>query len=186
MSATWIETKSLPVGILQEFPGNAKRGDVETIRHSIRRHGQYRAIVVRKVPNQKLTILAGNHTYRAVVAEGHDEIRCEIITCTDDEAKRINLADNRTSEIGTYDDDDLLALLTGLDNDFDGTGWTNDEVDRMLNASAEVSDLVPEGDAEIDELPVVWGVVVECDDEKQQVGLLSRFDDEGLRVRALM
>lgn len=181
MSATWIETRDVPVDQLTKFPGNAKRGDVKAIRESIRRHGQYRAIVVRK-DGDTLTVLAGNHTFDAVLAEDHEAIRCEIITCSDDEARRINLADNRTAELGTYDDDDLLTLLKGLDGDYEGTGWTADEFDKIV-AQTAVED---PGEAEIDDMPIVWGVIVECDNETQQVRLLEELDAEGFRVRALM
>lgn len=61
MPATWIATRDLPLAGLGRFPGNARRGNVEEIRKSIKRHGQYRAIVVRQHDGQH-TILAGNHT----------------------------------------------------------------------------------------------------------------------------
>jgi len=120
--AQWIETREVPVAELSRFPGNARRGDVEAIRQSIARNGQYRAIVVRKC-DDGMVILAGNHTYDAIKAEGHPTARCEVITCTDDEARRINLADNRYAELGSYEQDDLAELLRALDGDFEGSGW---------------------------------------------------------------
>lgn len=180
MTVNWIETRPVAVAELTRYPGNAKRGDVAAIRESIKRHGQYRAIVVRKHA-RKMTILAGNHTYDALIEEGAEQIRCEIISCSDQEATRINLADNRLAELGTYDDEDLATLLASLDGDFAGTGWNPDEFEKMND-----SGLPEEGDAPIDDLPVTWGVIIECDDEDQQVELLQRFDQDGLRVRALM
>ena len=47
MPATFVATRELPLSSLARFPGNARRGNVEEIRKSLRRHGQYRAIVVR-------------------------------------------------------------------------------------------------------------------------------------------
>lgn len=128
-----------------------------------------------------MIILAGNHTYDAIVAEKHKTVRCEIIECSDVEANRINLADNRLAELGEYDDEDLIALLSSLDGDLSGTGWTNDDFDKLAD-----TDLPELGDAEVDELPDVWGVVIECEDEDQQVALLRRLDGEGLKVRAMM
>jgi hypothetical protein len=183
MSVTWLETREVPVGELTKFPGNAKRGDVKAIRESIRKTGQYRAIVVRRthVNDGGLIILAGNHTYEAVLAERMPTIRCEILECTDAEARRINLADNRLAELGGYDDDDLATLLAGLNGDFDGTGWSYEDMDRLTDPEAP-----DEGDAPVDELPTVWGVVIECEDEDQQVTMLRRLDGEGFKVRALM
>jgi len=143
MSVTWLETRPVPVDQLTRFPGNAKRGDVEAIRASIRKTGQYRAIVVRKT-GDGMVILAGNHTYDAISAEGEDKIRCEIIECSDVEAKRINLADNRLTEIGTYDEEDLAALLSGLDGDFDGTGWVDSDLFRLTVDPEASSPMPPE------------------------------------------
>jgi hypothetical protein len=113
----------------------------------LRRHGQYRSLVVRDT-GSALVVLAGNHTRDALDAEGHGTARCEVIQCSDDEARRINLADNRLAELGGYDDADLAALLEGLDGDFDGTGWTLEDLDAL-----GVPDFEPEDDSpRLDEL----------------------------------
>src|ERR1039458_6165068 len=109
MPATWTSTRDVQISDLTRFPNNARRGNVEEIRKSLRRHGQYRAIVVRDTGTE-LVILAGNHTRDALEAEGHTAARCEVIECSDDEARRINIADNRTGELpgpdgNRYDDD---------------------------------------------------------------------------------
>jgi ParB-like chromosome segregation protein Spo0J len=134
LPVTWLETRDVPLTELTRFPGNARRGNTEEIRASLRRNGQYRALVVRDT-GDGLVILAGNHTRDAIEAEHHTVARCEILTCTDAEARRINLADNRLAEIGTYDDDALVELLSYLDEDYEGTGWDENEVSRLLGAA---------------------------------------------------
>ncbi len=124
-------TRDIPIRDLTRYPGNPRRGDTAEIRKSVRRLGQYRTIVVRDT-GTALVILAGNHTTDALAAEGHETARCEVLTCGDDDARRINLADNRLAELGGYDDADLAELLGGLDGDFDGTGWTQDDYDALL------------------------------------------------------
>jgi DNA modification methylase len=136
MPATFVTVRDIPLGELARFPGNARRGDVGAIRASLRRHGQYRSLVVRDT-GSALVVLAGNHTRDALDAEGLASARCEVITCTDDEARRINLADNRLAELGGYDDADLAALLEGLDGDFDGTGWAQEDLDALLQEEPE-------------------------------------------------
>ena len=135
MSVTWLETREVSVDELTKFPGNAKRGDVKAIRESIRKTGQYRAIVVRRthINDGGLIILAGNHTFDAIVAEGFETVRCEIIECSDAEATRVNLADNRLAEIGTYDEEDLTVLLASLDGDLLGSGWDDLSVSKYLS-----------------------------------------------------
>lgn len=135
---------------LTRFPGNARRGDVGAIRESIRKTGQYRAIVVRKT-DDGMVILAGNHTFEAIGAEGGDSVRCEIIQCSDAEALRINLADNRLTELGDYDGGDLAALLAGLDGDLDGTGFTEEDLSQLLPGTGSFGGSAPEEFTEYDE-----------------------------------
>ena len=131
MPVAFTGTRDIKIADLTRFPGNARRGNVAEIRKSIRRHGQYRAIVVRDCTDG-LVILAGNHTRDALEAEGHDSARCEVITCTDDEARRVNLADNKLSDLATDDPDELAELLSYLDGDYEGTGWTEEDVDALI------------------------------------------------------
>ncbi|MFB7649490.1 ParB/RepB/Spo0J family partition protein [Streptomyces sp. NPDC056084] len=128
---TYVSTRDVPLDDLTRYPGNPRRGDVEAIRASIRRYGQYRSLVVRDT-GDALVVLAGNHTSDALRAEGHTTARCEVLTCDDDTARRINLADNKLAELGYYDEDDLAAMLAALDGDLDGTGWSQQEVARLL------------------------------------------------------
>jgi len=123
--------RDIPIADLTPYPGNPRRGNVEQIRSSVRRLGQYRTIVVRD-SGGGLVILAGNHTTQALAAEGHETVRAEIVTCTDDEARRVNVADNRLAELGGYDDADLAAILKELDGDYEGTGWTEDDLGALL------------------------------------------------------
>jgi ParB-like chromosome segregation protein Spo0J len=140
--------RDIPVADLTPFPGNPRRGNTAEIRASIRRLGQYRTVVVRDT-GDTLTILAGNHTVQALQAEGHQTARCEIIQCDDDEARRVNLADNRLAELGGYDDDALVEILSYLDDDYEGTGWTEEDVRKLI----DVPDFEPEDDSpRLDEL----------------------------------
>jgi hypothetical protein len=143
VSTKWKETRHVALFDLTMFPGNAKRGDVDQIRGSLRRNGQYRSLVVRDT-GEGLVILAGNHTYQALRLERQDLARCEIIECDDDTARRINLVDNRSAELGEYDNDALVQLLSYLDDDYTGTGYTQNDVDLLLNPPS----FDPEGDLE--------------------------------------
>ena len=150
---THIATRDIPVADLQRLPGNPRRGVVEEIRKSVRRHGQYRSICVRDT-GDGLVILAGNHTADALQAEGHETARCDVIQCTDDEARRIALADNKMAELGGYDDDALVDLLSYLDEDYEGTGWTAEDVEALIGGGDDLGggsgdpDDIPEPPAE--------------------------------------
>lgn len=141
MTATWIETREVPLPGLKPFPGNARRGDVEAIRKSIESLGQYRALVVRKTKGD-LIILAGNHTADALRAAGRESARCEIIECDDATAKKINIADNRMADLGSYDDQALVELIQGLSGDFAGIGYGDAEIEDLLSSIEEVPEEV--------------------------------------------
>jgi DNA modification methylase len=152
-AVTYLGTRDLPFAQLQRFEGNARRGDVGAIRASIRRHGQYRSLVVRAVGEDRYVILAGNHTHDALRDEGYTAARCEVIECDDDQARRINLADNRLAELGTYDTEALAELLTYLDGDLDGTGYTDTDLAELLGTDDTAEPLtdpddIPEPPAE--------------------------------------
>jgi hypothetical protein len=150
MPAVYVETREVPLDELTHFEGNAKRGDVEAIRASIRRNGQYRSLVVRRIDNGPLVVLAGNHTMRALGAEGYETARCEIVLCDDDEARRINLADNKLAELGGYDNDALAELLSYMDGDYEGTGYTDDDVMKLITPP-DIDDLTDDDDGPDDE-----------------------------------
>lgn len=156
MPATWLETREIALSELTRFPGNARRGDVKQIARSLYRNGQYRSLVIRQHDGH-LTILAGNHTRDALELlyggwlppgisppgrwAGQPQVaRCELIECDDDEALRINLADNKTGEFPDpetgerYDDLALAELLASLDGDLEGSGWDVYDLDGLADA----------------------------------------------------
>jgi len=168
MPAVYIDTRDVPLDELTPFPGNAKRGRPDEILVSLRRNGQYRGLVVRQTGGA-LIVLAGNHTLQALKAHGpgrceyadHEDApcgmcadgtwdgttaRCEIIDCDDQDARRINLADNRLAELGGYDNDDLAELLSYMDGDYAGTGYSEADVMRLITPP-DVDDLL-DGDGE--------------------------------------
>ncbi|MFD5570447.1 ParB N-terminal domain-containing protein [Streptomyces cadmiisoli] len=144
-SANYLRTDTIPVDQLTPYPGNAKRGDVGAILASLRKNGQYRGLVVREQPDGALVVLAGNHTRQALAEHGPGDCgvkacgvcrnsadwvpaaRCDVVECDDKTALRVNLADNRTSDLGTYDYAGLAELLGSL-GDVDGTGYSDQDV----------------------------------------------------------
>jgi hypothetical protein len=130
---TYRETRDVPVKDLVHYPGNANQGDVEAIRASVRRTGQYRALIVRLQDDGQLVVLAGNNTLKALTAEGRRYVRCEIHVCDDDTALRINIADNRIARLATTDDDLLAEQLSFLEGDYEGVGFSEPDVMELLD-----------------------------------------------------
>jgi hypothetical protein len=128
-----IKHQTIDIDSIQPHPKNVRQGDIGAISESLKAHGQYRPIVVDKRTNQ---ILAGNHTWKAAKSLGWSQIAVGFIeTKDDDDATRILLADNRTTDLASYDDAGLANLLKDLaetEEGLDGTGFDGDALDELL------------------------------------------------------
>jgi hypothetical protein len=123
-----MKTRQVAIADLHPYPGNPRTHDLSAIRSSLRANGQYRAIVVRE---QGMMILAGHGTVEAADAEGWKKVLAHLVECDDDTARRIVLADNRTNDLAGYDDQALIALLQEVP-DFDGSGYTPEDLQALL------------------------------------------------------
>lgn len=142
------QTRRLPLNDLNTHHNNPRRGNIPAIAESLRVHGQFRPLVVNAGthtgrPNE---VLAGNHTLLAAFdLEGTDhaftELDCYVIDVDEDEATRIVLADNRTSDLGSYDDEVLAELLDSLDDDLSGTGYDDDDLADLMAELEEHEEL---------------------------------------------
>ena len=132
---------SIPVDDLTPHPDNARRGDVDKIAASLDTFGQYKPIVVDKTTKH---ILAGNHTWAAAKQLGWTKIKVAWVNADTDQQLEILLADNRTSDLGSYDDKELAALLSKVaDNDtLSGTGYEQADLDALLR-NLEAADHPP-------------------------------------------
>lgn len=133
---------------LKPYRDNPRVGNIDAIASSLEINGQYRPIVVRKETGE---ILAGNHTWKAANKLGWKTIKVSYVeNISDDDAKKIVLADNRHSDLATYDEALLAELIESLNGDIGGTGFEyekDSDLERELeNANSEVPDFEPVGD----------------------------------------
>jgi DNA modification methylase len=127
-----LTTTQVPIHDLTPHPSNVRQGNITMIAQSLTQHGQYRPIVVQKSTSY---ILAGNHTYKAALSLGWDEIAANVIDVDDDTATRILLMDNRANDVATYDELGLAAVLKMLldtEKQLEGTGFTEEDMNALL------------------------------------------------------
>lgn len=168
---------AVPVADLKPFDGNPRRGNVDAIRESLAAHGQYRPIVVRRETGE---VLAGNHTFAAAKELGWETIAATFVDVTDEQARRIVLVDNKTSDYGRYDDADLLAILKELESTeagLAGTGFGDDDLDDLVAALSEAEPPVSAG-SDSSEGENAW----ESTDLKQYA---ERYEEQGRRLIVL-
>lgn len=114
-------------------PANARQHsdrNLETIQKSLTEFGQRKPIVV-----WKDTVIAGNGTLQAALALGWTDI--EITRAPDDWTKdqitAYAVADNRTSDLASWDEEVLLDILADLDGHdlLAASGFTDEEIDDL-------------------------------------------------------
>src|SRR4051812_9239357 len=121
----FLGVEELPIGSLEDFPGNARVHDDAALDESAEINGQYRSVVARLLPDGRRQILAGHGTRAAFQRRGDETLRVELLEADDTEALRINLADNATAHNAGYDEALLAELLTQAKaaGGLPGTGW---------------------------------------------------------------
>ena len=134
-----MAVESVDIDTLKPHPDNPRNGDVDAIAESLHINGQYKPIVVAKDG----TVLAGNHTYAAALSLGWEDIQVVrlAVSAKSKAAKRIMLADNRTSDMGRYDEAQLLRELQALNGDLLGTGYSERDLEALEHLWGEPLDL---------------------------------------------
>jgi len=112
-------------------PDNPRQGDVGAIVESIEANGFVGSIVAQCSTGN---VLAGNHRLIAAKALGMTKVPVHWVDVDDESARRIMLADNRTSDLASYDEAALTAILADMAqlDQLAGTGFDGDDVDLLI------------------------------------------------------
>lgn len=138
-----LTTEHVMIDSLSPYPDNPREGDIGAIAVSLEQNGQFRPIVVNR---RDMTILAGNHTWKAAKYLGWPDIAVTFVDVDEQQARKIVLADNRHNDLASYNDDILAELLQqivtgeGVEGLL-GTGYDGDDLDDLL-ATAGTFDMV--------------------------------------------
>ena len=165
---------------LKFFPGNARRGDVDLIAESLKKLGQFAPVIANRgnksSKKYKSVLLSGNHTTMAAQRLGWETIDVHWVDVDDDTAIRINLVANKANDKADYDIQELVELANSLP-DLEATGFTDDELDAMLESlSEQFDDPTPPEEEE------TFGLVVECDDREERDTLKAQLVSKGYNV----
>jgi hypothetical protein len=124
--------RKTPLTALNVHPDNPRQGDIGAIIQSIEANGWYGTLVAQVSTGN---VLAGNHRLQAAMHCGLDRVPVHWVDVDDDTARRILIADNRTSDLASYDDAFLAELLGNIATSEEGllgTGWDGDDLDLLL------------------------------------------------------
>lgn len=140
-----LENLAVEIGELELLPGNPRKGDVDAVSRSLEQFGQRKPIVARRGDR---TVIAGNHTLQAARRLGWDKIAVVWVDDDDASAKAFALADNRTAELGGYDEEALLALIEEVHKAdaalLEMTGWSEQDMHDLIEALEPEEPVIPE------------------------------------------
>lgn len=127
-----LEPRLQPIETATLYPGNPRRGDQDAITNSIRDLGLYAGIITQTSTGH---VLVGNHRLKALIELGATRVPVDTVDVDDTRAAAIVARDNHTSDLGSYDDSDLLALLTADENVLALSGYLQEDVDALRRAA---------------------------------------------------
>lgn len=131
------KVEQVEISTLTPHPENPRRGDVEAIAESIEANGFFGVVVAQKSTRH---ILVGNHRTKGAELAGLTHVPTMWVDVENDVALRIMLADNRTSDFGTYDPAALSSAIDALmETDFGlaGSGYSIDSFGAAAAQSFE-------------------------------------------------
>jgi ParB-like chromosome segregation protein Spo0J len=177
-----MKVQELPLDKLIPYARNPRKNEtaITKVAASLKEFGWRQPIVV----DPEHVIIAGHTRYEAAKRLGWNKAPVHVAEgLTPAQVKAYRIADNRTGQEAEWDME-LLKLeledLKGLDFDSALTGFDPFELKHLSPKD------VPNVQAEPVPLEEVWGVIVNCDTEDEQVRLLERLSVEGYRVKALL
>jgi DNA modification methylase len=138
-----------PIESIQPYPDNPRHNDaaVDAVAASIREFGWRVPIVC----DEAMVIICGHTRYKAARKLGLTEVPVHIaVGLTPAQARAFRIADNQTAAMSSWDDDKLpleLLALQEMNYNLDFTGFSGDELVRLLNSDTNA------GQADPDDIP---------------------------------
>ena len=133
------ERKQVSLSVLKAPEKNTRihtPKQIEEMRRSLKKYGQYKNIVI----DENNLVLAGNGLVEAMRLEEMKKADAIVVyDLTDNEKKKLMMADNKTAGLGVDDLKNIEALIGELAGDFDIPGFDDDVLKSISASSAEIS-----------------------------------------------
>lgn len=165
-----------PVADLTPLPNNPRKGKVEAVAASYRAFGQRKPIVARHDVEGIGVILAGNTQWRAAQMLGWEYIAVEWADDdTEEKAVAFALTDNRTHDLGEYEDQLLVEAWQSIEDPAlrAATGYDLADIQEMmegLDPARDFQEAAGGGTVSAGGVgnPVIQSTIVWDDEEQQQ------------------
>lgn len=107
--------EQVPVNSIRPHPQNPRKGDTHMIAQSIESNTFYGALIVQRSTGY---ILAGSHRWHGARVTGLETVPVFWLDVDDAQAKRIMLADNRSSDVAEYDNHVLVDVIKEINEQY--------------------------------------------------------------------
>jgi DNA modification methylase len=141
-----MQVEMRPIDSIRPYANNPRLNDapVDAVASSLRAYGFRQPIVV----DEENVIIVGHTRYKAAVKLGMETVPVHVaVGLSPAQAKAYRIADNQTAALSQWDDDKLpleLADLQGMDFDLNLTGFTAEELQRLLGSETNEGEVDPD------------------------------------------
>ena len=140
--AAQLRSLALPIDDVHADPANARvhdRRNLDAIKASMAKFGQRSPLVVQR---QGMVVRAGNGRLIAARELGWDQIAAVVVDEDDVSATSYAIADNRTGELATWDDEALAGLLRSMESEMlVASGFTDEELGELCGIPKDLGDV---------------------------------------------
>ena len=179
-----MKITTVNIDTLTPDPNNARRHDernIAAIRDSLARFGQQKPLVVDKDG----VVVAGSGTLESAKQLGWKKIKIVRSSLSGASRTAYAVADNRTAELATWEDEMLAQSLAEVraDEGIDelATGFSDREIEALLARKDD-------GDGDDGRQKTIgesFTVMVECADESEQRAVFEEMKGKGFKCRVL-
>lgn len=172
-----MQVEQVPIGVLIEDSGNSRlhsQRSIASIGASLAEFGQQKPLIV----DEDNVVRAGNGTLRAAISLGWETISVVRSSLRGNALLAYAIADNRTSELSTWDSDTLAGALSRLrENEpealVDATGFDAAAIDAMMGVEMPSDFDLPASPAPVEsdepsELGTVAVMTFRCSSEQSR------------------
>jgi len=176
-----VELQTIPIKSLRPFARNPRThpdSAIAKLVKSIETYGWTNPVLV----NKDMTVLAGHARLKAAQKLGMKDVPVIVLDIPDEYAAAYVIADNRIQDETSWDLPTLKDILQELDTgafDMEATGFSEDEIEKMMTAVHEdAGKTMNEG--------LQYQIIVTCDSEAHQAQMLEELEGRGLKCQALI
>lgn len=132
-----MEVQNIAIERIIPYWNNARNNSkaIKPVEESIKKFGFNQPIVVDK----NLEIICGHTRYFALMNLGYKEVPCIVVDLNEEKARQYRIADNKTSEFATWDEDKLIRELRTMNVPMEMQDFFFEQIDQLLGFDVNFS-----------------------------------------------